>query len=413
MTSQRILAGSSGSAIKSHNVRAILLTLLRDQVVSRIRLAGMTGLSATTITNLVNELLDQGVLTEENNHPRKGRRRVGRPQTGLRIQPESRYALAVHVDVDQLIVALTDLYARPLQVRSVGLHTGDRPEEMLRATVAMADEIIQVGGIEKKRIVGVGVGASGLVDPTTGVNLIAPNLGWRDVPLRDWLSDALRLPVCVDNNVRAMAMAEALFGAGRDCYSLAFVYSRVGVGAGLVVGGQIYRGSGAGAGEIGHTTIIPEGGELCRCGNTGCLETLASEPAIVRAAQALAEQNRGGLLAQYLREGMGRPIEQVFAAARAGDPAARGLLDERARYMGIALANLVNVLNPEVIVMGGIFATGKDVLLPTIESTLRARAFAGLGERARLCTTSFEGKPGLVGAASLALNTFFYQQEAA
>jgi glucokinase len=230
------------------------------------------------------------------------------------------------------------------------------------------------------------------------------------VPIRDLLAEHLKLPVVVDNNARAMALGEAMFGAGRDAHTLALVYARIGVGAGFVVNGQLFRGSAAGAGEIGHTTMVPAGGEPCRCGNTGCLETLISEPAIVRRARAMAAEEKGGILAAHLREGEGRPFERVLAAARAGDAATRAMLEEQASYMGIALANLVNVLNPDLIVLGGICAQGKDLLLPTVEMTMRQRAFAGLGERVSLSTSSFGAQAGTVGAAALALDTFFYRQ---
>jgi len=411
---RRIFSGSNGSAIKSNNVRAILMTLLRYEAVSRVRLSQMTGVSPTTITNLTTELLDAGVIAEDGDKLPKRRRRGrgrGRPQTNLRLVPSARFAISIHFDVDSVKIALTDLYAQPLSLRSLPLARGDSPDRVLGDITATVNEVVAESGVDQERILGVGVGASGLVDPYTGVNKLAPNLDWHDVPLRDELAKSLRLPVAIDNNVRAMALGEMLFGAGREHYSLAFVYSRVGVGAGFVVGGQLYKGSGAGAGEIGHTTIIPDGGEVCHCGNTGCLETLVSEPAIVWAAHALAAKQPQGILADLLERGEGTTIERVFAAARAGDSGVRALLDERAHYMGIALANLVNVLNPELIVMGGIFAQGKDLLLPTVEMTMRARAFAGLGERVALQTTRFEGQAGVVGAAALALNAFFYQQE--
>jgi predicted NBD/HSP70 family sugar kinase/biotin operon repressor len=410
-----ILSGSNGSTIKSNNIRALLMTLLRYESVSRVRLAQMTGVSPTTITNLVNELLEQGVIAEDvssshdERNERSERRGAGRPQTGLRIVPDARFVVAVHIDVDAVYIAVSDLFAQPVARRSFPL-TGDiSPDNVLPQITAMAREAMAESGVPTHLFIGAGVGASGLVDPYTGVNVIAPNLGWHNVPLCEALTEQLGLPVSVDNNVRAMALGEMLFGAGRGGHTLAFVYSRVGVGAGFVVGDQLYRGSGAGAGEIGHTTMIPDGGELCGCGNTGCLETLVSEPAIVRAAQRVASENPGGILAEALENGAGKPIERVFAAARAGDPLTGNLLEARAHYMGIALANLVNVLNPELIVMGGIFAQGQDVLLPTVEATMRARAFAGLGERVTLQTA--RPGAGITGAASLALNTFFYQQD--
>ena len=412
MMSPPILSGSNGSTIKSNNIRAILMTLLRYDVVARVRLAQMTGVSPTTITNLINELLEQGVIAEEDNGQTNGRRRVGRPQTGLRLVSDARFVVAIYIDVDAVYIAVNDLFAQPVVRRSFPLVGDIQPENVLPQITAMARDVMAESGIPTRFMIGAGVGASGLVDPYTGVNVIAPNLGWHNVPLRDAISDHLGLPVAVDNNVRAMALGEMLFGAGRvpgEGHTLAFVYSRVGVGAGFVVGGQLYRGSGAGAGEIGHTTMIPDGGELCGCGNSGCLETLVSEPAIVRAAKKIATDNPSGILAECLENGAGKVIERVFSAARAGDESTCKLLDERAHYMGIALANLVNVLNPELIVMGGIFAQGQDVLLPAVEATMRARAFAGLGERVTLQTARPDA--GIIGAAALALDTFFYQQE--
>jgi predicted NBD/HSP70 family sugar kinase len=217
------------------------------------------------------------------------------------------------------------------------------------------------------------------------------------------------LPVYVDNNARTMALGEALFGVGRDAHALAFVYARIGVGAGYVVGERLFRGSAAGAGEVGHTTILPTGGEPCRCGNSGCLETLVSEPAIVRHAEELANQDPDSILAARLGSEQGTAMERILGAARDGDKATRAMLEERACYMGIALANLVNVLNPDLIVLGGIFAQGQDLLLPTVEKVMRQRAFANLGAQVRIKTTSFGPQAGAIGAVALALDSFFYQ----
>lgn len=393
---------------------AVLLMLLRYGEISRVRLADLTGLSTTTITNLVAELIDTGiVMQEENGQPRNKRRGVGRPRKKLTLIPSARYAVGIHFGVGSVRVAVTDLLATSVVVDTLE-HPLDLPvAEVLSQTVAMAKALIArcCTRVEQARILGVGVGASGLVDPLTGINVIAPNLNWHDVPLQDYFSRQLQLPVTVDNNVRAMALGEALFGVGKNVYSLAFVYARVGVGAGIVVGGHLYHGGGAGAGEIGHMTILPDGGSACRCGNTGCLETLVSEQVIVQDAQLIAVSNPNGVLAQMLANGEGSLLNRVFEAARAGDEATCRMLMEHARYMGVALANLVNILNPEVIVMGGIFAQGGDVLLPAVQETMRQRAFADLGMKVALTPPSFGDDSGVVGAASLALNRFFYQQE--
>lgn len=410
LVKQRELTGTNGSDIKSHNLRAVLLALLQQKTISRVRLARLTGLSNTTITHLVNELLAEGIVEEIGAEESSTAPTVGRPPMALRLIPTARYAVGIHFGVGSVRVAVTDLLAQPLLTLSLE-HPLERPAgEVLEDTLALVRSAIAESGIPPAALVGVGVGASGLVDLERGVNLLAPNLGWRDVPLRDWFADALGVPVWVDNNVRAMALAESMFGQeDHRTEALAFVYARIGVGAGLVVNGKLYHGSVAGAGEIGHTTLLGVGGEPCRCGNVGCLETLFSEPVIVRCAQALAEQAPDDLLATTLREGQGPLIERVFAAAEQGDSATRAMLAERAHYMGIALANLVNVLNPDLIVLGGLFVQGRRWLVPAAEATLRARAFAGLGERVRLEITQFGSHVGVIGAAALALNSFFYQ----
>jgi predicted NBD/HSP70 family sugar kinase len=224
----------------------------------------------------------------------------------------------------------------------------------------------------------------------------------------------LDCPVIVENNVRSMALAESLFGLGRQVGSLAFVYSRIGVGAGFIVGGNIFRGSGAGAGEMGHTTILPESGETCTCGNAGCLETLVSEPALLRKTQDYVKSHPSSPLAKHLQE-TEKPLsaEAVFHAAHEGDEGLRPIIEDQARYLGIALANLVNVMNPELILLGGIFAQGKDFILPVADEVMRQRSFGGLGENVRLDITSFGWRAGPIGAASVALASTFYHEAVA
>jgi predicted NBD/HSP70 family sugar kinase len=154
-----------------------------------------------------------------------------------------------------------------------------------------------------------------------------------------------------------------------------------------------------------------EGGAPCRCGNHGCLETLVSEPAILEQAHKIAAGHQDGLLAQHLKSNQAsEPVEAVFAAARLGDPVAESLLEERARYLGLAVAGLVNVFNPQMIIFGGIFAQGQDLLLPTVINTVRQTSFGGLGKRVQMQATTFGWKAGVIGAAALGLMYFFYQQ---
>lgn len=378
--------GINSSEVRARNMRGILRVLLHHDDISRVAIAEKLGLSTATITHLVTELTEQGLVSEQGALRKEG---AGRPQVALRLVSGARLAVGIRIGARLVQVGLTDLKGQPLQFRAFS-HTDDKsPEAVLSETCSMVEALIAEQGADRRYVIGVGVGAAGLVDPYTGMNVFAPNLGWRNVPLRDFLAERLRLPVCVDNNVRAMALGEAMFGVAQNVRAMAFAYARIGVGAGLVVEGELYRGAAAGAGEIGHTTMIVEGGERCHCGNTGCLETVFSETALVRLAG-------------------GQPIEAIFATARAGDQDLRCMLEDRARYMGVALANLVNVFNPELIVMGGILAQAEDLLMPTIEAVIRERAFADLGQQVVLRITEFGNKEGVIGAAALALEQFFY-----
>lgn len=396
--------------VNSHHTRAILLSLLQDGPISRVELADKLSLSNTTITNLIAELIDHGIVAEDQIELTEKRRRVGRPRRMLRLMPSARYSVGVHIGVGLLRVAITNLFAEIIYNEITTFDITTPPENVIDQIVRLIEGALNKSSIERDRVIGVGVGASGLVNFEEGINVLAPRLGWKNVPIQRMIQNRLELPVCVDNNVRTMALAEAFFGAGRGVSVLALVYGRVGVGAGIVVNGQVFRGSGAGAGEIGHTTIIPQGGETCTCGNKGCLETLLSEPVWVRHAETIAASHPDSILAAYLKRKDGHsPIERVLAAATDGDLLARRFIEDRSCYLGIALANLVNVLNPELIILGGMFAQGSDLILPVAEAKMRQAAFAGLGENVKLAVTSFGWRAGVIGAAALALTTFFYQ----
>lgn len=402
--------GMSSSDLRTRNISAILLALLRYDGISRIHLARSVGLSTTTITNLVAELVSQGLVVEGGTLRDAERPSVGRPQVSLSLVPNARYAIGIHIEYSLIRVGLVNLLGEVVARRSLPFEPPIVLDDLLLEVVSMVESLISEGGISSAELVGLGVGASGLVDPYLGLNVTTPRLGWVNIPLQAYFAERLGLPVQVDNNIRAMALGEALFSPVDDeARILAFVYARTGVGSGLVMGDQLYRGAAAGAGEIGHTTILLKGGAACYCGNTGCLETLVSEPVLIEAAQALALTHPQSRLAQALNANSADLLQSIFEAARAGDLLALALLEERARYMGVALANLVNVINPDVIVLGGIFTPGEDLLLPIIQETVARRAFADLGERVLLKTTRFGTHIGMVGAAALALDAFFYR----
>jgi predicted NBD/HSP70 family sugar kinase len=340
----------------------------------------------------------------------------------LCLVPESAYCLGLHVGVRWMRVALCDLDGEILDSAVLNVdHAQDASSNLLRAAdVAM--DLAATHGLHYRasarsiadseteqpssapsdrpaspRLIGMGVGASGLVDVHAGVNLIAPNLKWRNVPIPQLLGDHCGLPVAVDNNVRCMALSESMYGAGQNVRALAFVYARIGVGAGLVVDGHVYHGAGYGAGEIGHWVVSDRHGD--DSGPPLTLEDLISEREIVKRAEALDPKPLANAA---------RPIQAIFQAARDGHQRYRHLLDEVAYFTGVALANLVDVLNPELILLGGLLEEGYDLLHDPIADTMRRFAFAGLGKQVEISPATFGAHSGEIGAAVLAFDEFFY-----
>jgi glucokinase-like ROK family protein len=406
--------GSNINLIKVHNMRVVLQCLLYEKDLSRVQLAQKTSLSKTTITNLISELLEQGIVSEIDSSEKETEtlRPVGRPRTTVNLEPNARFVVGVHIGIGVFRVAVANLLDEMLVNRREHFEIKAPASKVMEQIAETIEQTLEESGMDRSLFLGIGIGASGLVEVATGINLLAPNLNWHDVPLRDYFEKKLHLPVFVDNNVRAMAEGEAYFGIGRGVDSLAFVYGRVGVGAGLILRGEPFRGSVSGAGEIGHTVMLLEGGEACQCGNSGCLETLVSESAILRCADVIAKRHPDGILARSMLEDRETaPIERVFAAARQGDQEVLQMLDERAYYLGVALSGLVNLFNPEMIILGGIFSSGEEYFLETVKRVTRTMAFGRMGERVRFASTGFGWRAGVLGAAALALMYFFYQPE--
>jgi N-acetylglucosamine repressor len=405
--------GSNINLVKLHNMQVILLILLHDQNISRVQLAQKTNLSNSTISNLISELIQQGIVSEvpQPDPETTGFRPVGRPSSAIQLEPNARFVVGVHIGVGVFRIGVVNLVGEILFNQIEQFQVDDPATRVMDQIIAAIETSIDSSHLERSRILGVGVGASGLVDFRAGINIVAPNLNWHHVPLRDYLQSKLQLPVVVDNNVRTMAIGEKYFGAGRDVDSLVFVYGRFGVGAGLIFKGEVFRGSTTGAGEIGHTVLLLEGGEACRCGNSGCLETLVSEPAILFQAEKIIRSHPDGILGRLTEQRQDlTPIERVFTAARAGDEEILSLLEKRAYYLGVAIAGLVNLFNPEMIIFGGIYAQGQDLLLGPTICTVHQKAFGGLGKQVRMQATSFGWRAGVIGAAALGLMYFFYQQ---
>jgi glucokinase len=247
------------------------------------------------------------------------------------------------------------------------------------------------------------LGAPGPLDTAKGIIHFAPNLGWRKVPIRQILEERLSFPALLDNDANLAALGEHVFGAGRGEENMVYITVSTGIGGGLILGGKLYRGSSDGAGEIGHMTVSP-GGPVCGCGNRGCLEAVASGTAIAREAGDLVARGGGK---RILAEAGGDPDKisaaVVAAAAAGGDPGAASIIAGAARFLGVAIAGIVNLLNPSLVVLGGGVMEAGEPVWEVVRREVRARALEAARERARLAPAELGGRAGVMGAVALAL----------
>lgn len=240
-------------------------------------------------------------------------------------------------------------------------------EEAMRKATAEAN-------VEAQSLKGIGICSAGWVDSERGIVPAAPQLpGWHDVPLAQIIRERLGPPAILENDANAAALGEHTFGAGRGARHLVYITVSTGVGGGIIADGKLYGGARGSAGEIGHTVIDPNGPK-CGCGNNGCLEALASGTAIARQGAEAAKRGDSPALAEALKRETRLGAKDVAAAAEAGDAAAREVFAEAGRYLGMALANVVNLLSPEAIILGGGVMHSRELFLPQAEKTMRELA---------------------------------------
>jgi glucokinase-like ROK family protein len=359
--------------VRQMNLSVIMHHLRENGAVSRAALAEMSGLNKTTVSSLVQELIDQRFI-EEFGLNSAG---AGRPAILLRLNPSAGTIVAAEVDVDVLSVIRTNFAAEITWRHREAIGSEMGQQAILDRLLALLSEATPSAGSADGALLGIAVGVPGLVDQETGMVHFAPNLGWVEVPLRSLLWERFGCPVYVDNESNLAALGEHYFGVAQGYENVLFLSLGVGLGGGIIQDGKLNRGASGFSGEFGHMTIDPEG-LPCNCGNHGCWETLVSTAAVfrnLRQARLLeASRSRGDESPSYEPVDELLTLPAVLAAARGGDPAAVQALREVGRHLGIGVASLVNALNPDLVVLGGRLSAAGEFLLPVAAAELQGRA---------------------------------------
>jgi predicted NBD/HSP70 family sugar kinase len=380
-------------AVRRHNLGVVLRHVSEHGPRSRATIALETGLNKTTVSSLVTELIGLDLLVERGLEQRGT---VGRPGQVVELSGSGVVALGLEINVDYLAVRALDLTGAERH-RSLDVRDNRRVEvravlDRLGALATAALDAVQGEGL---RPVGATVALPGLVDASGGSLLVAPNLGWNDVAVVDELRERLSgppFPLAADNEANLAALAELWEGTARGLSDVLYVSGEIGVGAGIIVRGELFRGSQGFGGEFGHMTIDPNG-KPCACGSRGCLETLAGLEALLEMAG----------LDPATTAGSGEPVAELATRARMGDQQALGALRDAGRWLGIGIASAANLLNFQAVVLGGFFAQLATWLAEPIARELEVHVLASEWAVPRLLPSTLGPEAAVRGAAALSL----------
>ena len=381
----------SGSleSLRERNRRELLDALRRRGSASRADLARLTGLSRSTVSTLVSELQASGLVVEHEPATDGGRvAQQGRPPTLLTLDRSAGLVLGIDFGHEQVHVAIADLSRTILAERTQALDVDKSAARALDVAVELADEVVAAAAVDGQAMLGAGVGLSGPIDVSAGTvhtGKILP--GWAGVRPADELEARLGLHVHLDNDANLGALAEVTLGAGIGARDAMYLMVSGGVGAGLILGGELYRGTGGTAGELGHV-LVDESGPICRCGNRGCLEMMAGGRAII----ALLRSSHGDDLT----------LDEVMALVADGDSGARRAIADAGRILGRSVAAIVNAFNPELVIVGGAVSAAGDVLLDPLQEAVHRYAIPSAAADVRITRGVLGERAEVLGALELA-----------
>lgn len=380
--------------------RTVILDVIRDEgSISRAAIAKRTRLSRSTVSSIITELIDAQLVTEVG----QGRSSGGRRPILLKFNYAAGYVVGVDLGATHIIVLVADLNGQVVARTETDFSVAVGPEIGLDQIAETVRLCLDQAGLRLEQVMGVGLGVPGPVDYAQG-RVVAPPImpGWHGVALRERLAEDLGVPIYVDNDANLGALSEHCRGAGRGYPNLAYIKVGTGIGCGLVLNGELYRGELGSAGEIGHVTI-DENGPPCKCGSYGCLESMAGGPAIALRAQQAIRAGQVTSLSSI------QPVESITArdvalAAHAGDRLGQQLYSEAGRHIGVALSSLANLLNPGLIIVGGGVAQAGHVLLDPIRKTMQQRALQSVAQSSQIVQSILGRDASALGAVDLALH---------
>ena len=378
--------------VREINLSMIMRHLHHFAPISRASLAEITGLNKTTVSSLVQELIDYKFVRKIG----RDSAGTGRPAILLELNPAAGCIVSAEIGVDFISVFCTDFAIKIIWSHQEHIQPDMGQKAIINRVLELLCQAEEAAN--PRPLLGVAIGVPGLVRQQDGTLLFAPNLGWRDIPVRDTFDQWFNIPIFVDNESNMAALGEYYFGAARDYQDVLCVSIGAGLGGAVIRDGQLLSGVSGLAGEFGHMTMEPEG-QLCKCGNRGCWETLVSTTALFNyIQQAINRQKQSSLLIALTQGNLDcLNVPLIVEAAQLNDTLAQNALDKVGYYLGIGLASLVNALNPELVVIGGPLSIAGELLLPVVNAGLKKRALRWHEEAAKVVIAKHTSNACVIG----------------
>ncbi len=393
------------STLTTRYYRALILNAVRHYgEISRIELQKVTGIRLASITEFVRQLINEGQLEESG---LSGSAR-GRKQVLLRLGTEQGVVVGGDFDAKRVIAVAMNMVSQVVARNRSEIPAGAGRETILNVIRRVIREVMSQAEQKGEKLAGIGIGDPGLIDSQKGISIFSSIVSdWRNVPLKAILEEAFHVPVTIEGSTRAKTLCEKQFGEGKKVKNFLYIEYGLGIGCGLMMNGEIYRGMTESSGELGHVRVM-ENGPVCNCGSYGCLETVASLPALASQAVRAIREGAGSKITELVAGELEKVTgEHVFEAGKLGDKLALGILDKAAENLGIGVATALNLFNPEMVIFDSRLRNAAEFMLEPAMKVIQRQALMVSTKKIRLEVSKMGEEAGAMGAAVRVLDQMF------
>lgn len=386
--------------VRKLNTSIVMEKIRLEAPLSRAELSYRTGLNRSTVSSIIGDLIDLGYVHETTLQDPK----IGRPGMLLHFNPDAGCAIGVEIGVDFISIVLTNFVAKILWRRILYIDAGEQQIAIIECAERLINEAMEFCKSNGVRPLGIGVAAPGLVDVQQGKLVYAPNLKWIDIPIRLMWERRFDLPVFVENEANCAALAEHFYGVSQGVNDFLYLKTDIGLGGGIMIGGRLFKGTSGFAGEIGHITIYKDG-EQCACGRRGCWETYVRPRAVLDMVRQALQGGAESIVKELVKGDLSKiNLDVVLEAARQNDPVALRAFQEIGTHLAVGITNLINIFNPELVVLGGALSLAGNWVIPVIQQYIQENVLLPLRGSVRIEGSAHGLDACVLGAIALVLD---------